>query len=185
MSLFKSLRRRLNASSRSRDSTLSFEGAELIAPSRSRDLTQSFGGAQPLNAASQSRASTQSFESAQPLNTSSQSRDLTQPFDGAQPFKASSQSRDSTPPFEGVQAPFAQAGSPPQSAPALLQENDEDSERIRKQCDRFRTLIIGRANAGKTSILQKVCGTTKEPMVFNARGEQVSNLIAVTMKHSY
>ncbi|PPQ94589.1 hypothetical protein CVT25_011902 [Psilocybe cyanescens] len=31
---------------------------------------------------------------------------------------------------------------------------------------RFRVLIIGRANAGKTSILQRVCGTTQSPVVY-------------------
>src|SRR6266850_685478 len=30
----------------------------------------------------------------------------------------------------------------------------------------FRVLIIGRANAGKTSILQRVCDTTKSPEVY-------------------
>src|SRR5216683_3038993 len=31
---------------------------------------------------------------------------------------------------------------------------------------KFRVLIIGRANAGKTSILQKVCDTTEKPEIF-------------------
>ena len=30
---------------------------------------------------------------------------------------------------------------------------------------RFRVLIIGRANAGKTSILQRVCNTTERPVI--------------------
>ncbi|KZP07201.1 hypothetical protein FIBSPDRAFT_763243, partial [Athelia psychrophila] len=63
------------------------------------------------------------------------------------------------------------------------QENNKDSEEIRKRCGRFRTLVIGRANAGKTTVLQKVCGTTKRPVVYNARGEKVSNSITVPMKH--
>ncbi|KZP07191.1 GTP-binding protein [Athelia psychrophila] len=84
-----------------------------------------------------------------------------------------SKSRDSTAPFEGAQAPFAQAGSATRSAPALPQEYDADAERIRGRCPRFRTLIIGRANAGKTTILQKVCGTTKQPVVYDARGKEI------------
>ena len=32
----------------------------------------------------------------------------------------------------------------------------------------FRVLIIGRANAGKTSILQRVCDTTESPVVFGS-----------------
>ena len=31
---------------------------------------------------------------------------------------------------------------------------------------RFRVLIIGRANAGKTSILQRVCDTTDSPLIY-------------------
>ena len=31
---------------------------------------------------------------------------------------------------------------------------------------KFRVLIIGRANAGKTSILERVCDTTESPAVF-------------------
>ena len=31
---------------------------------------------------------------------------------------------------------------------------------------RFRVLIIGRANAGKTSILQRVCETTESPIIY-------------------
>ena len=30
----------------------------------------------------------------------------------------------------------------------------------------FRVLVIGRANAGKTSILQRVCDTTESPMIY-------------------
>jgi GTP-binding protein EngB required for normal cell division len=35
----------------------------------------------------------------------------------------------------------------------------------------FRVLIIGRANAGKTSILQRVCETTESPFVYRKTGE--------------
>ena len=31
---------------------------------------------------------------------------------------------------------------------------------------RFRVLIIGRANAGKTSILQRICETTESPVIY-------------------
>ncbi|KAH9027816.1 hypothetical protein EDB85DRAFT_94069 [Lactarius pseudohatsudake] len=36
----------------------------------------------------------------------------------------------------------------------------------------FRVLIIGRANAGKTSILQRICETTESPVIYR-RGEEV------------
>ena len=35
----------------------------------------------------------------------------------------------------------------------------------------FRVLVIGRANAGKTSILQRVCDTTESPTIYR-RGEE-------------
>ena len=34
----------------------------------------------------------------------------------------------------------------------------------------FRVLIVGRANAGKTSILQRVCDTTESPEVYRSGG---------------
>src|ERR1700761_5499742 len=38
----------------------------------------------------------------------------------------------------------------------------------------FRVLIIGRANAGKTSILQRVCDTTESPTIYR-RGKDGQN----------
>ena len=35
----------------------------------------------------------------------------------------------------------------------------------------FRVLIIGRANAGKTSILQRVCDTTESPVIYRGNEE--------------
>ena len=35
---------------------------------------------------------------------------------------------------------------------------------------KFRVLIIGRANAGKTSILQRVCDTTDSPIIYRGTG---------------
>jgi hypothetical protein len=48
--------------------------------------------------------------------------------------------------------------------------NSESGKAIRKYYDRFpfRCLIIGRANAGKTTILQRVCSTTEDPVVFSS-----------------
>jgi GTPase SAR1 family protein len=44
----------------------------------------------------------------------------------------------------------------------------------------FRVLVIGRANAGKTSILQRVCDTTESPTIYrrgkHGRKEEVSDL---------
>ncbi|KAI5982091.1 hypothetical protein EDD15DRAFT_2378401 [Pisolithus albus] len=38
---------------------------------------------------------------------------------------------------------------------------------------RFRILVMGRANAGKTTILQRVCNTTDQPEIFNGKGEKL------------
>jgi GTPase Era involved in 16S rRNA processing len=47
--------------------------------------------------------------------------------------------------------------------------------------DRFRVLIIGRGNAGKTTILQKVCNTTEQPEIFDSEGNKVdTSVIAPT-----
>jgi GTPase SAR1 family protein len=51
---------------------------------------------------------------------------------------------------------------------------------------KFRVLIIGRANAGKTSILQRVCDTTDSPIIYrnsDRQGdrEQVRGLILSTL----
>ncbi|KAG1885410.1 hypothetical protein F4604DRAFT_1726037 [Suillus subluteus] len=38
---------------------------------------------------------------------------------------------------------------------------------------RFRILIIGRANAGKTTILQTVCKTQENPEIYNSAGDKI------------
>ncbi|KAN0131255.1 hypothetical protein V8E53_010959 [Lactarius tabidus] len=40
---------------------------------------------------------------------------------------------------------------------------------------RFRVLVIGRANAGKTSILQRVCETTESPTIYRGNNEVTLN----------
>lgn len=54
-----------------------------------------------------------------------------------------------------------------------------DPAKVKDQFDRigcFRVLIMGRSNAGKTTILQRVCNTTELPEVFNHKGEKVSRI---------
>ena len=66
-----------------------------------------------------------------------------------------------------------------------LQENDIDSRQrrraghVRHYTTRFRVLIIGRANAGKTTILQRVCNTTEQPKIFNKGGHEVFHVLDI------
>ncbi|KAG1810391.1 GTP-binding protein [Suillus plorans] len=48
-----------------------------------------------------------------------------------------------------------------------------DPSQIRERIGRFRILVIGRANAGKTTILQRVCSTRENPEIYNSAGEKV------------
>ena len=48
---------------------------------------------------------------------------------------------------------------------------------IKKKIGRFRILIVGRANAGKTTLLQRVCNTTENPEVFDGAGNKVNTIL--------
>ncbi|KAI6138659.1 hypothetical protein BKA82DRAFT_293181 [Pisolithus tinctorius] len=51
-----------------------------------------------------------------------------------------------------------------------------DPAEAKKQIDRiprFRILVMGRANAGKRTILQRVCNTTDQPEIFYGKGKKV------------
>ena len=50
----------------------------------------------------------------------------------------------------------------------------EPTEDIRKKFGRFRILVVGRANAGKTTLLQRVCNTTEKPEIFDPEGNKVN-----------
>ncbi|KAG6905810.1 hypothetical protein DXG01_000606 [Tephrocybe rancida] len=45
---------------------------------------------------------------------------------------------------------------------------------VRQKAGRFRVLIIGRANSGKTTILKKVCNSAEEPVIYS--GNRVSKI---------
>jgi GTPase SAR1 family protein len=52
-------------------------------------------------------------------------------------------------------------------------ENKTDFKDLREIFGRFRILIVGRANAGKTTILQAICNTTEKPRVYDGHGNKV------------
>ena len=55
--------------------------------------------------------------------------------------------------------------------------------KLRKKFTRFRILVIGRANAGKTTILQKLCNATGEPTIFDPTGKKVKYMIQVYARY--
>ncbi|KAF8256608.1 hypothetical protein EI94DRAFT_1642372 [Lactarius quietus] len=46
---------------------------------------------------------------------------------------------------------------------------DTEKTRLRIPKFEFRVLVVGRANAGKTSLLQRVCETTESPTIYRGR----------------
>ena len=59
------------------------------------------------------------------------------------------------------------------SAASMSNSNPYD---LREKYTRFRILVIGRANAGKTTLLQRVCNTTEDPCIYD---ENNMNLVSV------
>ncbi|KIK41625.1 hypothetical protein CY34DRAFT_85115 [Suillus luteus UH-Slu-Lm8-n1] len=57
-----------------------------------------------------------------------------------------------------------------------------DSSTLRKQFSRFRILIIGRANAGKTTILQRVCKTRESPEIYNNVGKKIDPAVLMASR---
>ncbi|KAG2105514.1 uncharacterized protein F5147DRAFT_579385 [Suillus discolor] len=55
-----------------------------------------------------------------------------------------------------------------------------DPSRIREKIGRFRILVIGRENAGKTTILERVCNTRDNPEIYNSAGEKVGITMLVS-----
>lgn len=63
----------------------------------------------------------------------------------------------------------------PESAAALKE---------RYECPHFRILVIGRANAGKTTILEKICGVGQgtKPIIYDENGIELEADISPTSK---
>ena len=47
------------------------------------------------------------------------------------------------------------------------------SENLLEKFGRFRILIVGRANSGKTTILRRICNTTENPEIYDGDGNKV------------
>jgi len=65
-----------------------------------------------------------------------------------------------------------------------------DATAIRRRCPQFRVLIIGKANAGKTTILRKVCNAKADakPIIYDPQGKKVgqgvSQVLAVLARNN-
>ena len=46
-------------------------------------------------------------------------------------------------------------------------------ENLKEKFGRFRILVIGRANASKTTILKRICDSTEDPEIYDDRGRKV------------
>ncbi|KJA19571.1 hypothetical protein HYPSUDRAFT_189789 [Hypholoma sublateritium FD-334 SS-4] len=58
------------------------------------------------------------------------------------------------------------------SAPAYQTTmNDIEAMKLRAKYTHFRILVIGRANAGKTTLLKRVCNTDEDPCIYNENNE--------------
>ncbi|KIK22643.1 hypothetical protein PISMIDRAFT_680059 [Pisolithus microcarpus 441] len=60
----------------------------------------------------------------------------------------------------------------PYSRPSYWLDPAKAQEHI-DRIHRFRILVMGRANAGKTTVLQRVCNATDQPETFDEKGEKV------------
>ncbi|KAG2095893.1 uncharacterized protein F5147DRAFT_584391 [Suillus discolor] len=60
-----------------------------------------------------------------------------------------------------------------------------DSQDLRERYMCFRVLILGRANAGKTTILQKVCNTMEHPEIYDTKGNKVRVRIYIMHRISF
>ena len=60
-----------------------------------------------------------------------------------------------------------------------IERQQRRARHLRYRTKHFRVLIIGRANAGKTTILQRVCNTTEQPKIFNREGHEVFDVLDI------
>ncbi|KAI6144650.1 hypothetical protein BKA82DRAFT_4173893 [Pisolithus tinctorius] len=55
--------------------------------------------------------------------------------------------------------------------------NPEMAQEYMKKIERFRILVMGRANAGKTTVLQRVCNSTEKPEIFDGKGNKIKGAV--------
>ena len=93
----------------------------------------------------------------------------------------STQNRSSSPSI--VVAPPAITTPPAAPTPAVTIDQKE-AAKLREKYTRFRVLVIGRANAGKTTLLKRVCNTTEEPSIYD-EGKNLVSYRPIVISHSH
>ena len=74
--------------------------------------------------------------------------------------------------FHLVPVPFGRLIPKEHNAPAYRTTMSAvGAVELRKKYTHFRILVIGRANAGKTTLLKRVCNTDEDPCIYNKNGE--------------
>jgi len=53
-----------------------------------------------------------------------------------------------------------------------------DNTEIREKYRQFRILVIGHANAGKTTLLKRVCNTDEEPCIYDKENNKLVRYLA-------
>ncbi|KAH8978630.1 hypothetical protein EDB92DRAFT_2107960, partial [Lactarius akahatsu] len=89
-------------------------------------------------------------------------------------FTSSSVFKDSN---HRVTVTFVCGGSRSATIPNIVAPIDTQQPHRRIPEFSFRVLIIGRANAGKTSILQRICETTESPIIYRGNEEVRSPIL--------
>ncbi|KAG6914823.1 hypothetical protein DXG01_015129 [Tephrocybe rancida] len=59
------------------------------------------------------------------------------------------------------------------------------SFKLRDKYTHFRILVIGRANAGKTTLLKRVCNTTEEPCIYDDQGKNLRGIHDINRPFSF
>ena len=84
-----------------------------------------------------------------------------------------------------VVAPPVVTAPPATPTPAVIID-PEEAAKLRAKYTRFCILVIGRANAGKMTLLKQVCNTTEEPSIYDGDKNLVSyQLVVISRSHCF
>ena len=64
-------------------------------------------------------------------------------------------------------------------------ERLREPAKLRAKYTHFRILVIGRANAGKTTLLKRVCNTTEDPCIYDEKNHNLVSYLFRELLCSY